>query len=892
MKKASEIFGKTVQLSSREGLQRLELAISEGLRAPGLASLAPAETNLFGRPAVVSRAEDLSFVAGVASTGLRTAAFCSPEELASHAVLLHSLTGQLLPVVIHTITGDGAAVQPDGFFRLYAATAQESVDLAVIAHKVAELALVPGIVISTDGEGTVHMPAAERLRSFLGDADDLLPSPTPAQQIVFGKSRRRIPNRYNFDFPSLSGMQKKGWEQMNDLAARRQYFYQHLPALLASVLEEYAALTGRRYTLVGEYEAGNADFLVVGRGSGVPALQAAVDALRSQEKARVGYLNLRAAAPFPASDLTALLAGKKKVTLLEPVAEGVSLNESALHRELEAALLKLGKKAPVLMEGFFAGNLSPAAAEAVFRNMMRGGADKTRFFIDVEFSRSHSGSPQQEVLLQAISRAYPGIGAATLYREPAADPAPAKDRPPVVQALPAAIRRFQDQGPPYTRLSRFHHDTAFFYSKGRTGELVADPFQALDLVPAATAPLADMAGPRSELPVFQPGNCTGCGQCVVYCPHAALPPVVHGPEALIRGAMNIANRRGQSVSQLTPVVKNLARSAASIISKASRPITNAAGFLEEAFGKVADAMNYPEEKVTALRQEWDVVLEVIGHFPVAVTQTFFQEGERRAKGEGELFSLAVDLSACTGCGVCAAVCEEDALLMQPQEQALVDQLQQTFHLWEGLPDTSADTINRMVHNDDYDPLAAVLLSRNYYLSLAGGSLTEEGASAKVMLHLVTALTESVVQPRIVRQARSISELIEQLSENIHAKLSDALTRDNFGSLLESVDEAGGERLPLDEVVGRLASREHLQLVDTHSLQRKIELVNDLKDMHRALTSGPTGTGRARYGLVLTPGVWPWADTYPFNTFLAPALCNPHPGAESCWLVFSRGNSVT
>jgi pyruvate-ferredoxin/flavodoxin oxidoreductase len=439
--------------------------------------------------------------------------------------------------------------------------------------------------------------------------------------------------------------------------------------------------------------------------------------------------------------------------------------------------------------------------------------------------------------------------------------------------LPLAIRRYKDQGPPYSRLSRFYHDTAYFYQSGEEQEFTADPFQAVSAIPAASAGLTDVAGQRSHIPVFQPETCTGCGKCFVYCPHSALPPLAIGLEPFIKGVMEIAAGRGVPLTPLIPAVKNLARIAGQEIQVAEGKTGRIADFLPAAFERLAAQMKLPVEKEENLRNAFASFMEIAGELPVSVTDAFFSIPELRENGAGELFTLAVDPYACTGCGLCARLCEEEALVMQPQTPELLEKQLSAFSLWEQLPDTSSDTITRLVSDENYDPFAAILLSRNFYQSMAGGGLSESGAPAKALLHLATALAESVVQPRMAKQSREIGELIDSLSANIHSKLSEALPSQHFDSLLKALEEAGGRKTPFDEIVGSLGAESHLRLVDTGALQRQVELVNDLKELRRLLTEGSTGNGRARFGAVIPAGSFSWADRFPYNPFLSPVLLN-------------------
>lgn len=859
-----EWYGKTMELTAEAAVRRLEAAISDGYSAPAAHPL-PGGANLFGRQAVFAATPELDFAAGLAATGLRAAAFLSGEKPAGQ---LSKWARLHLGLVVHA-TAQPPEAFSRGAFQFRAANAQEALDFAAIAHRVAELALIPGLnVLELSELQSVQIPSRAQLLQFLGGPDDYISCPTPAQEMIFGKKRRRLPNWASPDFPALAGISKDEPAVSLEAAARSRYFYHHLPAIIRQVMEEFGSLTGRHYAPLTAYQAEGADFLIISQGGAAAQAMAAAALLREKERARVGCVNLSLISPFPAAELAALMAGRRAVAVLEPVTAAADTAGGALLQELKAAISGLGRQQPECYSGYYAAPLRLEDAVAAFRNMMKGGQGKKQFLLGMDYTRTAAVSPQHQLLLQAIGRNYPGIEAESLH----SSPAPQRKNPQgAALGMPRSVQRYRDHGAPYTRLSRFYHDTAAFYQNGEEEELVASPFEALPQSPAASALFANQAARRTELPVFLPENCTGCGQCAVLCPHAAIPPLAIGVEALIKGAMAISASRGTPLAQFTPLAKNLARLAGAAVKAAGTGAAKVSDFLPAAFERLLEQMKISGDKEGAVRREWGIILDIIGGFPVAITETFFHGPEAQERGAGAFFSLAVNPHACTGCGLCVQACPEGALEMAPQAPALLESLQASFDLWEQLPDSPPETVARLVQEPAYDSLAAILLSRNYYQSMAGGSLSESGAPAKAMLHLATAVTESVVQPRLVRLAREAGELMEALLENVHKKLSEALPRESLLTLENAVGEAGGANLPLDELVGKLAAHEHFRLVDTAELQRKLGLANGLKALRWAILEGPTGAGRARYALAVQAGLWPWAEQYPYNAFIAPAL---------------------
>src|SRR5512138_869244 len=172
-------------------------------------AVAGGKTNVNGRRLLFFEPEGehaaAAVTAGMSMTGLRATNFSSGQGIAYMHESLYAAVGKRLTYVlnvaaramtkhslnVHAGHDDYHAVDDTGFFQLFAKDVQQSADLNLIAHRIAELSLNPGI-IAQDGFLTSHvieslrLPERDLIRQYLGDPADVIDAPTPSQRLVFG----------------------------------------------------------------------------------------------------------------------------------------------------------------------------------------------------------------------------------------------------------------------------------------------------------------------------------------------------------------------------------------------------------------------------------------------------------------------------------------------------------------------------------------------------------------------------------------------------------------------------------------------------------------------------------------------------------------------------------
>jgi pyruvate-ferredoxin/flavodoxin oxidoreductase len=434
------------------------------------AARAAGRTNVHGRPLIFFEPEGehaaAAVTAGLAMVGLRATNFSSGQGLAYMHESLYAAAGRRLAYVlnvacramtkqavsIHCGHDDYHAVDDTGFFQLFAKDVQEVADLDLIAHRIAELSLNPGICaqdgfLTSHAVESVRLPERELVREYLGDPADLVESPTPAQRLVFGECRRRIPEMFDLDDPAALGVVQNQDAYQQGVAAQRPFYFDHVRELADRAFDEFAALTGRRYARCSGHRVEDAEYVIVGQGSVVSSAEAVADHLRATRKLRVGVVNVRMFRPFPADLLIALLAGKRAVAVLERVDQPLAVDPPLL-REIRAAMSKglensrarggarphadlpgcPADRIPDFYSGCFglgSRDLQPADLVAAVENMLERGGKRRQFYLGIDFVRKGTRLPKLQIWQERVLEHYPHIADLALAPAPAVDLRPA-----------------------------------------------------------------------------------------------------------------------------------------------------------------------------------------------------------------------------------------------------------------------------------------------------------------------------------------------------------------------------------------------------------------------------------------------------------------------------------
>ncbi len=412
---------------------------NESIKYPGVAAVLDTHAAVsHSRPSLPENpAESVAATAGRALSGLR-AAHPGPSLNGAHGVL-RSDVGQRLTYVLNMAqSGDYHAIDDASLFQLAARNVQEVCDLNLIARKIAEEALVPGIVVHEDSPTfeSVLLPEEGLVKEFIGAPEDLIDTPTPAQRMLFGPKRRRVPILWDVDNPAMTGAVLKPGAQMRSVAAQGPFFLGHVQEIADRAMEQFYALTGRRYRRVSAYQAEQAEYLIVAQGELVKLAEAVADYLRKTRQIKAGVVNVAMFRPFPGDLLSGLIKGKKGVTVLErtdqPLAE-----DRPIMRELRAVIVKClengqtkgampypgyvpytAQDFPALYSGSYGLGGQSVRSEAVVgvvENMLEGGGKRKSFYLSVDFTRQTPATPKQEIHQSEVLDAYPQVRHLSLH---------------------------------------------------------------------------------------------------------------------------------------------------------------------------------------------------------------------------------------------------------------------------------------------------------------------------------------------------------------------------------------------------------------------------------------------------------------------------------------------
>lgn len=236
---------------------------------------------------------------------------------------------------------DALAVRDLGWMLSWVSTAQEALDTALIAYRVAE-------------DPRVYLPCAISCDgAFLTHSQALVNVPSQAMVDGFLPRYDRGDKRLHPDNPiTIAPQVNESWlmemRRQSDAAARRAR------EVLVEAYADFNARFGRGgEPFIERYMMDDAEIAVVGMGTLAMPVKVAVRKLRRQGK-KVGFVRVRWFRPFPTHELQEALAGVEAVGVIDrDFAFGSPSFSGVLANDLRSALYPMKKRPRIL--SFIAG---------------------------------------------------------------------------------------------------------------------------------------------------------------------------------------------------------------------------------------------------------------------------------------------------------------------------------------------------------------------------------------------------------------------------------------------------------------------------------------------------------------------------------------------------------
>ena len=278
---------------------------------------------------------------GAGAAGARAYTATSGQGLALMHEMLHWAVGARLPIVLSNVSramAPGWSIWSDqtdilsqrdvGWMMLFAESVQEAQDFVIWMYRTAEQVYLPGMVamdafiLSHTAEPLI-VPDQAAVDAYLPPFQPLYDL-DPAEPRAYGGLVS--PDHYfELRFKAYEAMERAG-------------------RVLAEAGVEFGEALGTPYTPVEGYLLDDAEYVLVSAGAMTSNVRAAVRELRDRGT-KAGLLRIVAFRPFPVDEVRRLLAGRRKVAVLD---RNMSPGHSGIFaEEIRSALCGVPGAAPV-----------------------------------------------------------------------------------------------------------------------------------------------------------------------------------------------------------------------------------------------------------------------------------------------------------------------------------------------------------------------------------------------------------------------------------------------------------------------------------------------------------------------------------------------------------------
>ncbi|MEO5330003.1 MAG: 2-oxoacid:acceptor oxidoreductase family protein [Magnetococcus sp. THC-1_WYH] len=323
------------------------------------------------------------------------------------------------------------------------------------------------------------------------------------------------------------------------------------------------------------------------------------------------------------------------------------------------------------------------------------------------------------------------------------------------------------------------------FKAGTIGESPVYPGQGLH-IPIATAAWKDKGLFRLDVPEFVFHLCTGCMECAVACPDAAIPNTVHEIHDLITAGiseLNIPSQQQHALMELVIPLSNVVRELyRKLPAKDPKPFSEV---VAEAGFQMDIGMDFGTS--TTIRENFSKLVADLAKFQVAKTRPFFDAQEKAVPGSGGLYSVVVDPWKCTGCLECVDVCGPGALVEKVQTRELAVRLEEGFTFLSRLPNTPARFFNNAL-TPSGDTKRMMLDHKNYY-ALTGGHGACRGCGEVTAVRLFTGMNRALHSERYRRRIVQLEQLIKAVNDKLSQLNGDEPRRLRLQSALQIMEKS-------------------------------------------------------------------------------------------------------
>ena len=321
---------------------------------------------------VESEHSAMSAVVGAAAAGARSMTATSANGLALMWEIVYIAASTRLPIVmnvvnralsgpinIHCDHSDSMGCRDSGWLQIYSENGQEAYENTIFAVKLAEHPDVRlPVMVCQDGFITSHSVEPvnfiedEKVKKYIG-------KPNPEFSLLDVDNPITLGPLDLFDYyfehkrQQIEGMEK----------AKKAFL---------EVAKDFEQICGRKLEYFEDYNAKDADYVIVVMSSTAGTTKEVVDKLRKKGK-KVGLIKPKLFRPFPHEEFAKVLEGKKAVAVMDRSAS-FGAQGGPLFLEISTALLNSDKK-PQLFNYIFGlgGRDTPMDdIEKVFNDLMDG----------------------------------------------------------------------------------------------------------------------------------------------------------------------------------------------------------------------------------------------------------------------------------------------------------------------------------------------------------------------------------------------------------------------------------------------------------------------------------------------------------------------------------------